>query len=330
MISFPIPESALPLRSFMAWLEELQRFYAAPLAPRAVPPHLKQEIQELAALFSVLVWSQVEERIQEYPETLGFGVIEEEQLVPLSPAYIEEDLKRMWERSSEFPISRLRAWSSRVLEYTVHDLLGGEEPKILLSSDTPVVEAFLRYRELLAGTRNYWFRRTPAEHIGTGFHTALSACYRMLGAAGGLFLAARDELPQKSEGPRHYLGELTQQFLEVAQYTATAHLVMLPVLDGIVWDSAGSTPLRQFDRDSRQGPLVKREVLQLIVERARTAPWDAPREPRTGCPALRGREAGQTIIRAVITWCRAATERWYWPQLIGSSKLDPYGDCQKS
>lgn len=283
----------MPLREFARLLNEAQteRGFA-----RVASPSPKGELHGHAVTAMTDVWRIVQDLIATFPESGGLVDPTSHPPTPIAGTTIQEELAVIFARNPEFAIAKLRARASRVVEFAV----------TAYATRNATSEA---YPDALARTHPYWFRRSITDHLGTGFHTALSAFFRMLGLAP--LIALRDR------GTLDDIGSIIDQLFELTMATATAHLDLLAHVDGLIWDSAGSTPgARQFTVAAPPLPSavsVRSQFAHQVLMRLRepTSPFGSGEE-RRGCPAFHAR-VPRPLMLEVGAWCRDLAERWYLP-----------------
>lgn len=223
----------------------------------------KKELYKVTEGFIERSWQDISKEL--LTEDLGLGNL-----------IIGDYLKELKTRGSAFPWAWIRARS--------------EEAVInRLRIDDDITE----YTKHLRKNGKYWFRETPHHHLKLGYHTAISAFWKMLGGGHALYL---EKTGQFSPSNRESL-------LKLSRVMATFNLEMLLALDGVLWDGAAANPLDlEISHDGE--PHLTDETIELVTERFKDP------SQRLGCPALR-----TTAFSGIQNWCEQVFDRVYLPNI---------------
>ncbi len=229
----------------------------------------KRDLYKVTEGFIERTWQDISKDL--FTDDLGLGKLE-----------IDSYLKELKSRGSAFPWAWMRA---RCEEAVIK--------RLKITDDTT------EYIKLLRKNGKYWFRETPYQHLKLGYHTAISAFWKMLGGGHALYLEKTGEF---TPGNRESL-------LKVARMMATFNLEMLLALDGVLWDGAAANPL-ELDILPDGEPRLNDQTIELVKNK-----FTNPSQ-RLGCPALR-----TTAFSGIQYWCEKVFDEIYLknlskPQLI--------------
>lgn len=284
------------LESFLKNLESLQKEVG--LTIKSGSQSIKRGIFDEGTFFIGLLWEKISDWININDEVLGLAEIRDGKLFPFDPESILREMEELYSRSKEFPPSKLRSYATKLSEHFVR--------KLLLDAKETHPEKLLKYQELLSQDSRYWFRRTAAEHLQTGMHTAISANFKMISAA---VLAGENSDLSLSETLK-----LIDKALDAAHYLSTCHMAMLHAADGVLWDSAGFMEPKGW---SEEGGILylSSSASKHSSDRFREAEPVFFEEERIGCPALGAKTPlrGNRVASEVRNWCLDLSKKFYLP-----------------
>lgn len=225
----------------------------------------KRDLYKVTEGFIERTWQDISKDL--FTDDLGLGKLE-----------IDSYLKELKTRGSAFPW----AWMRARCEEAVLNRLEIKEDSTL-------------YTKLLRKNGRYWFRETPYQHLKLGYHTAISAFWKMLGGGHALYIERTSDFTEQNR----------RALLKLTKIMATFNLEMLIALDGVLWDGAAANPLTlEISKDGE--PKLTDETIKLVKSR-----FINPSE-RLGCPALRTR-----AFLGLCDWSELVFDRIYLPNLSG-------------
>jgi hypothetical protein len=198
-------------------------------------------LAECVSEMGIPLWAAIDEWIATHSSVCGLAKAGEHPEALSSDEIINEG-RRLWAMSKDFPWSRLRSLSDKLIKSFIDHNLPA----------TGSEDLWRKYEAALEAAGQYWFRRSVGDHLSTGFHTAISANFKMLGMAVEVLLRSdhnweargplnRGEAYLRFEDPRRMQAHLDSA-LDLATYLSTTHMSFLHASDGLLWDSAGSNP----------------------------------------------------------------------------------------
>lgn len=225
----------------------------------------KRELYKVAEGFIESTWTTISRELLK--EDLGLGHLE-----------IGDYLRELKTRGSAFPWAWMRARCEEALLN-----------RLKIKEDTTL------YTKLLRKNGHYWFRETPYHHLKLGYHTAISAFWKMLGGGHALYMEKTGDFTEQNR----------RSLLKLTKIMATFNLEMLIALDGVLWDGAAANPLTlEISKDGE--PKLTDDVIELV-----RAKFINPSE-RLGCPALRTR-----AFQGVCDWTELVFDKVYIPNISG-------------
>lgn len=212
------------------------------------------------------------------------------------PDDLNSYLVELNKRNPAFPWAWFRSRCTEVLIEHLERVL----PKILENNPKEANT----YLKSLKKAGFYWFRQTPLHHLKLGYHTAISALWKMWGGGVELCLKHNVEWNEK----------MHEQFFNYAKQTASFHLEMLTAVDGVLWDGAGATsiPASSFENGV---PEISKEQIEMILSGFPKNPGQLS-EGRFGCPALTSKATRtKSIFDGVAFWIEKIFREIYLPAI---------------
>jgi hypothetical protein len=326
------PEPLVSSADFPAIIESLHEAASLerPAACRqpATGDDIRQLLSRYAGALGQAIWLDVAEWSRQNSEVFGLSDTSSATLIPLNASAIDSEMHRLWLQSIDFPWSRLRSLADKLVKHFVgrHCSASGID-EVLRQIGNKEGLCLAGYQGALDKCGRYWFRRSIEEHQATGFHTALSANFKMLGAVPHLLISAwRSSDAGRAQAALAIVEDdamvqnLLRQAQDVAHYLATCHMEFLHASDNLLWDSAGSRAAHGLAIDLTSTPPVICIGLPAVMEAAKrleTARRNAGfPELRLGCPALKVRSGeGGSLVSAVRGWCASIFKKFALPLL---------------
>lgn len=232
----------------------------------------KKPLHVISKFFISHTWNEIEPKLM-VPPNYGLTL----------PSDLSTYLVTLHERNPAFPWAWFRSRCTELLVEHLEKVL----PKIL---EAHPKEAAL-YIKTLRKAGFYWFRQTPLHHLKLGYHTAISALWKMWG--GGYELCLKHNIPWDDK--------FQEKFFSYAKQTASFHLEMLTAVDGTLWDGAGATSIPADGFDGGE-PVISMEHIKKILEGFPKNPKMLS-EGRLGCPALTSQAQNtKSVFDGVTMW----------------------------
>jgi hypothetical protein len=275
---------------------------------KSIVPHDKAALHESAGAFAETVWQRLVQWRHETGSLLG--LVENNHLRSLESSEVMTEMHKLCEKQSDFHWARLRSICDGMIRHFTAQVV----------DDDGIGTLTTRYSSQLAGIGGHWFRKSVALHTGIGFHTAVSAIFKICATF-------NEEFWLTSAKQKAFKDEI-RPLSNLLTHLASCHLVILHASDGVLWDSAGvkkTDGLRYLtcQTDSLQpGWYIKAATVTEIICRALIHFDTMPNEPRVGCPALKswGNLENRLIIE-VQQWILEVFETFAVQPLIDRANL---------